>query len=160
VSESSAHTSPVEIVGSFLVSAPVDVTGIAEALGVAVEFSYDLDEGIAGSIERTSSNRFLIKVNADHSETRKRFTLAHEIAHYILHRDLIGDGITDDAMYRSGQPSHVETEANQYAAGILMPAQLIKDQWRRGVKSYVEMANKFGVSSKAAEIRMKELRLN
>jgi Zn-dependent peptidase ImmA (M78 family) len=34
-----------------------------------------------------------------HHPNRQRFTLAHEIAHYVLHRDLVENGIVDDTMY-------------------------------------------------------------
>jgi Zn-dependent peptidase ImmA (M78 family) len=150
------YKSPLEIVETFLTSAPIDLSGMADALGLTVIETPDWQNDASGSIERSRSG-FIIKINAEHSATRKRFTLAHEMAHYILHRDLIGDGITDDAMYRSGCPNSIETEANQYAAGLLMPARLMREAWKQGIRSYAEMANRFGVSSKAAEIRMREL---
>ncbi|HEY0522277.1 MAG TPA: ImmA/IrrE family metallo-endopeptidase, partial [Stellaceae bacterium] len=55
------------------------------------------------------------------------FTLAHEIAHFILHRDLIEDGVSDDTMYRSKELSgYHEVQANRMAADILMPVMLVK----------------------------------
>ena len=46
---------------------------------------------------------YAIFVNkGDRYKTRQRFTIAHKIAHFILHREAIGDGIVDDALYRSG----------------------------------------------------------
>lgn len=44
---------------------------------------------------------FLITVAANDPLTRQRFTLAHELGHYMLHRTLIGDGLDDDRAYRS-----------------------------------------------------------
>src|SRR3546814_4029407 len=51
--------------------------------------------------ERGGESGFAIYVNGSHPRVRRRFSIAHEIAHFALHRNLIGDGVTDDAMYRS-----------------------------------------------------------
>ena len=107
---------------------PVDVRGLATALGLKV-VEDRLSPNVSGKIERDwfADDAFVITVNASHSETRKRFTIAHEIAHFVLHRDQIGDGVTDDGMYRSETLStSVERQANQYAADILMPWNLVQ----------------------------------
>ena len=62
---------------------------------------------------------------------RRRFTIAHEIAHFLLHRDKIGDQLSDDAMYRSSLSSDDERAANRLAADILMPMGLIQDYMRK-----------------------------
>ena len=102
---------------------------------------------------------FAIFVNANHSEVRRRFTIAHEIAHFALHRDLIGDGITEDALYRSGLSDAVEREANGLAAEILMPRHLVRDAFEKGTRSAEHLAAKFEVSPQAMEYRMKNLGL-
>src|SRR5205085_480224 len=106
-------------------AAPVDVTAIASDLGIRVWEMRNLPENISGKIFRDRLNGgdsgFSIGVKASESFRRKRFTVAHEIAHYILHRDKIGDELADDAMYRSGLSTREEAQANQLAADILMP---------------------------------------
>lgn len=152
------HLTTVEVISTYQRSAPVDVHAIAHALGVDVVIDRALPDDISGKIEAVgSSERYRITVNGKHSLTRQRFTIAHEIAHYVLHRSLIGDGIVDDAMYRSKQGNEVERQANSYAATILMPAPLVREKYRSGVMSYSEMANVFDVSSEVARIRMREL---
>ncbi len=80
----------------------------------------------SGWIERKQENSFRIVVNANHSLQRRCFTLGHELAHYILHEDKIGKEVVDNVLYPLG--SQLETEANQYAAEILMPYDdLLKD---------------------------------
>lgn len=76
---------------------------MAEALGLTVNMDASLPRNISGRIVRGGNGRagYYIKVNGAHSPYRKRFTLAHEIAHHLLHRDQIGDGIEDNALYRS-----------------------------------------------------------
>jgi Zn-dependent peptidase ImmA (M78 family) len=95
-----------------------------------------------------------------HTELADRYTAAHEIAHFVLHRDLIGDGIVDDAMYRSKKGDEIERQANAYATAILMPAPLVIAKFRSGEKSVAGIAMDFWVSSEVAQIRTRELRLD
>ncbi|MEK4035828.1 ImmA/IrrE family metallo-endopeptidase [Methylocystis sp. IM3] len=144
-------------ISEYTQSAPVNVSGLAKTLGLRV---IDANIGDAsGKIERDLDGGYLITINARHSETRKRFTLAHEIAHYILHRHLIGDGIVDSALYRSDRGDAVERQANSYAASILMPAPLVDEKWKAGADTPELLAKAFHVSPTVAEIRIKELRL-
>jgi hypothetical protein len=158
---SAAPTTPLEIAGGFLHEAPVDVLGMAQALGLSVDMQAPLSPEISGRITRTSAEppAYRIEVNGAHSERRKRFTLAHEIAHYLLHRDLIGDGIEDDALYRSHLSNENEAEANRLAARILMPPELVLKIYRAGVKSLSGLCGAFEVSEEAMRIRLKQLRL-
>ena len=149
---------PTEIVGSFMERVPVDVEGLARALGLAVVFEPMVDN-LSGKIEKRQGGSYTITVNANHGARRKRFTIAHEIAHHILHRDLIGHGIVDDGLYRSQQPSQIERQANQYTADILMPTREVRSAASRGTHSAVALADLFKVSSAVADIRIKEVGL-
>ena len=109
------------------------------------------------------SNYYVITVNENHSKVRQRFTIAHEIGHYILHRNKIGDGITDNKLYRSSTCGRFrnlniggkeETEANQLAANILMPFELIDQLIRQGFKLPEKLAEKLEVSTQAIKIRL------
>ena len=148
----------IAIIGSHQKSAPVKVEAIAADLGARIVRRNDLSADISGKVERLGDDHFLITVNAAHSAQRQRFTVAHEIAHIALHTNLIGDGIVDDALYRSPLGGDIEREANRYAATILMPAPLVREAYRT-VKSYNDIAAKFDVSADVARIRLKELRL-
>lgn len=150
----------IEILGQHLNRAPVDVHAIVRALGLDLVVNHEMGEN-SGKIERssTAAGGYRITINGQHSRTRQRFTIAHEIAHFILHRDLIGDGIVDDALYRSNRGDEIERQANIYAAAILMPAPLVRQKYREGIRSYATMAMAFDVSYQVAEIRMKDLRL-
>ena len=148
---------PAEIVGTFLDKAPVDVAGMAKALSLKVAYE-PLPDDVSGKIECELSGPCKVTVNTRHSKTRQRFTLAHEIAHYVLHRDLIGDGIVDDGMYRSEQLfSAHERQANNYAARTLMPVGLMRQAWDEGIDTAQGMAIRFDVSAQVAEIRMREV---
>lgn len=151
------------LVNLYRQSAPVDVKGLALALGVPVQEAW-LDDHICGTLERTPRG-FMIRVNAAHPETRKRFTIAHELGHFIFHRHLIGEGLDDDRAFRSTQKGvyknmaigpRQETEANKFAANVLMPYDLIEEARREGVNSPQAIARRLGVSERALCIRTGE----
>lgn len=72
---------------------------------------------------------------------RYHFTLAHETGHWRLHRKYFlkrnecllfdGAGVPPDYVGRSGNKNRVETQANQFAAYLLMPRSLVKREWER-----------------------------
>lgn len=151
---------PIEVVGKFLNSSPVDLDGMAKALGIDVLYSiFPDDNSIAGKIEQNSRGRFRIIINSNDPANRQRFTLAHEIAHFILHRDMLGHGVTDRGLYRSNLSDNTERQANRYAATLLMPAPLVRKKYAEGHQSAHGLAGIFHVSPAAAGIRMKELGL-
>ena len=158
MSQSISYNSPVERMVEYTQSAPVNLDGMAKAMGLKVTESPGLPDDVLGKIEREGQS-YRITINAHHAPRRKRFTLAHEIAHYILHRSLIGDGVTDAGMYRSRLSDNTERQANNMAAGLLMPAPLMERAYREGVRSIDAMADLFNVSKESASIRMRSLGL-
>ncbi len=74
------------------------------------------------------------------------------------HRDKIGDGIFDDAMYRSDKMnSQEEFEANNMAADLLMPRHLVAEEVRKGFSEASHLARYFEVSEAAMRVRMRYL---
>jgi Zn-dependent peptidase ImmA (M78 family) len=138
---------------------PIDVAGLARQLGIRVVCQPLGD--LAGKIEHLNQNgqyEYVITLNSKHSDIRQRFTLAHEIAHYIKHRHRLEQGsIIDGAMYRSALPEPLETEANMYAAQLLMPFSAMMTIWNNGARTAAEFACRLGVSEPAAEIRLNQL---
>jgi len=153
----------IEIIRKHQKSAPVQVVPIAEALGLKVYRASNWADETSGMIvrdeQRGGGSGFAIYVNAKHSEVRRRFTIAHEVAHFVLHRKLIGDGITEDALYRSGFSDAVEREANGLAAEILMPKDLVREWFDFGYRNATELAEKFNVSKQSMEYRLINLGL-
>ncbi len=143
--------------------APVDVESLAWGLGVRVNY-IPLDPDISGELIKSSDGKYEINVNSTDSQTRQRFTIAHELGHFIYHRELVGDGIDDDKAYRSTDTGRYhnkkigpieETEANKFAAGLLMPLSLI-DRLRAEGLDRREMAKRLLVSEHALAIRLGE----
>ncbi len=152
---------PLAVAAPFLREAPVDLLAMARALGLTVQMDARMSADLSGRIRRGGDGPAgtHIEVNGAHSFNRRRFTLAHEIAHFLLHRDLIGDGIDDTALYRSRLSDQTEVEANQLAAQILMPAALVRDIYRAGARSVAGLSAMFQVSEEAMRIRLGQLRL-
>jgi IrrE N-terminal-like domain len=149
-----------EIIAKYSCDLPIRLAAMADELGLEV-FRSPLKPNVSGLIEPSESARsgFRIRINRHELKERQRFTLAHEIGHYILHRDKIGGGIVDNVMYRSNLSSRYEVEANKFAADLIMPMQHISRKLHEvgGVVSdetIVTLANQFRVSQAAMRIRL------
>ena len=147
-----------EIMSQYQSQAPVPVVKIAHEMGVKVYRSEGWPDYISGLIREDrdygGSSGYAIYTNANHPRKRRRFTIAHELGHYVLHRDLIGNGITDDALYRSRLSGQIERQANRFAAELLMPWDLIVESTEKGINTMEELAEKFDVSKIAMSIRL------
>ena len=133
---------------------PIKVVPLARELGLPVYYVNGWGDDLSGMIKREENEEFSIYINNNHSSHRRRFTIAHEIAHYILHQDKIGDGIVDDALFRSALSNRTEAEANRFAANILMPWDLINRAMNEGITSLEDLAESFNVSKSAMSIRL------
>jgi hypothetical protein len=148
--------SPLAVVAKYQRQPPVDLNAISNELGIRV-FLKPLGSEIAGQLMRDNvrggRSGFSIWINSSDHPNRQRFTHAHELAHFILHRDLIEGGVVDDTMYRSSLSSYYEVQANKMAADILMPIRLVKI-WRQREPNVGVLANTFKVSQEAMRIRL------
>lgn len=127
---------------------PLDIFQLAAALGISV-VKHPLAEGMSGYF-KSENGDWQIGVNSLHHPNRQRFTVAHELGHYFLHRDKgpFEDGLLFRKEY---QRNSREREANEFAALLLMPT----NEFRHAIKSenLADVAAKFGVSKQAAEFR-------
>lgn len=147
----------------------IDVVGLAKRLGLKV-YSVDMPDAQCGDIRKDSATgKFYIEVNRNHPITRQRFTVAHEIAHFVKHpKSLEEKGQLDRSMtYKDEAEIHREDEADEEAAAILMPDYLVDDyfktkSWSRKTKFNSEMINEvadgFRVSRAMAITRLRALK--
>jgi len=130
---------------------PVSLSRLSALYDIKL-YEADLHIMVSGQILK-SKNTYKVTVQKGQSTARQRFTAAHELAHFFLHRDKIGDGIVDNAMYRSSLPSELETQANKLAADILMPMSEVNKKLKE--KSNIgELAKYFDVSNQAMQVRL------
>lgn len=144
-------------------SLPIDVEGLCEELGIDVQdedFSSiegRVDKEISGAIWKRG-NKYTILVNENEPWDRARFTIAHELGHYFLHvkndpREIIA------SFRRDTSPR--ETEANKFAAELLMPRRMVEEEYNSMVIPVSDtLAKKFRVSKSAMRVRLDSLNLS
>lgn len=121
-----------------------------------------------------------VKYMDDRYQDRLRFSLAHEIGHFILHRDVyVSFGIKDFSDFYNffekidnQQYSYFETQANKFASHLLIPHYLLVEERDKILKEKniefdnfneellnhylaTEISDKFGVSISAIEWALK-----
>jgi Zn-dependent peptidase ImmA (M78 family) len=100
------------------------------------------------------------------SDGRFRYTCAHELAHWVIHKELYTQSGETAAMTEAARSSEadnaIEWQADRLGSYLLMPKGVVKMAFHhsRGQRSVVDLlAGQFGVSHKAMEIRLNEMRL-
>lgn len=137
---------------------PVDPFEIADRLGITVKREW-LDPNLAGFIVREHGGPVEVFVNASDGRVHQRFTLAHELGHYVKHRNEQNIGYVDErSELAAAGTNQAEVWCNQFAAELLMPAAIVKKYWAEGW-SADELREKFDVSSHAIDFRLKNLGL-
>lgn len=143
---------------------PVNLHAIAERLGIEVQYGSIPDDTVDGLlVKRANTAPFIALVSSDITENRARFTLAHEIGHYVHKyqacRNQTIDSIVErrDALSSQGVNPE-EIWANQYAAALLMPRNVVEQMWGDGMR-FEDMARIFKVSLAAMGVRLDNLHL-
>lgn len=152
---------PLKLAEKYWGDIPVPVFTILEELGLGPDRPFMEDE-VSGWIERRADNTYRVAINPFHAPVRQRFTAAHELGHYIYHRDLLGAGTGDTRAYRTEntpfensaiRPMH-ERQANSFAANLLMSRSSITTLQNQGVLTVAALADRLQVSQDAMRIRL------
>jgi Zn-dependent peptidase ImmA (M78 family) len=157
-----------EILNRFGSKVPVEVEAIVEAHGISI-FVEDVEVSISGMLVIKGERAHLI-LNQLHPIGRMRFTLAHELGHYLLHRDKASVFIDETALFYRGARAKqgvdpMEIEANAFAAELLMPENVLRAELgARPLHSEYDdeiqkLAPRYGVSAAAMTNRLKTLKL-
>lgn len=152
--------------------APIDVDHLAEeAAGLDVQLHGDLrallgtpGPKLSGLLLLAEDRVYVDAVEAERSAGRRRFTVAHELGHWHLHRSQGNShycrpqdiGGSQDELYAL---KRIESEANRFAAALLMPEPSVRDQAARLRLSIPALARRFGVSAPAMQVRLEVLDL-
>lgn len=145
---------------------PVDVARIAHEQGLALR-AQPLEPSVSGMLV-IKEGQAIIGLNEAHHPHRQRFTIAHELGHYLLHRQ-VASVFIDAVYYRdaaaSGGSQAQEIEANAFAAELLMPERVLREQFGQHDLDLVDdalirqLASRWGVSGQALTIRLTALGL-
>jgi Zn-dependent peptidase ImmA (M78 family) len=145
---------------NYVTEPPVRVAEIAEAYSWPVKFvtwppQYAHVSGYCDFDEHH------IAVNAAEPAKRQRFTIAHELGHAILHREIIRSAPNRyNALLRAplgGVKDPLEQEANMFAAHLLVPRNML-DRYVN-VASDAELSTVFIVSEDVIRYRRQNERL-
>jgi len=158
-----------EIIEKFhITSLPIPVEQIAEKLGAKVIKRSDFSDELCGMIIK-EDGVVIIGVNEAHPKSRQRFTIAHEIGHFVMHSEIIDkvhvDKTFNYALKRDGRSKigedRMEIEANKFAAELLMPSELLKKELKTGYFDFEngleDLAKKYEVSVQAMSIKMMDV---
>jgi Zn-dependent peptidase ImmA (M78 family) len=149
--------------------APVEVEAITGTLGIEVRKSPTEDD-ISGFL-LSQHGLSVIGVNSIHHANRQRFTIAHEIGHFLLHQKESVHVDRTLLKLRSSASStgadQDEIEANRFAAELLIPRSFLeKDLTERPLKDsdllddqrIQQLAKRYQVSVQAMTNRLINLR--
>lgn len=140
----------------------VDPIKLASQLGIVVQAVEFKDPNIAGMLSH-EGDKYEISINMYDSYERQRFTVAHELGHYLLGHlketdaslEIFRRGITGDEK---------EVEANKFAAALLVNSGYLKAMYEVNKIVYKEylsivdkLAKKFNVSRQTIHYRLKSI---
>ena len=134
---------------------PVDPVRIARALGINV-VDANLAGDVAGAIVKEAGKDAVILVNETDNPNRKRFTVAHELGHFVQKSDDAFEYVDRRDTLSTMGVSPEEMYANAFAANLLMPEEEVK-RLHSEKASDLEMALRFGVSREAMRVRLSSL---
>lgn len=134
---------------------PIDPAKVAKCYDIDIIKDESLVGGTnSGRCVITDEGSRIIIVNPSDSLNRQRFTVAHELGHALLHKE----GVHERSDVRLTSYKKHETEANKFAAALLMPSDQVLTAVNLG-KNLKELAELFGVSQTAMRIRLETLGL-
>jgi Zn-dependent peptidase ImmA (M78 family) len=159
---------------------PVDIEFMAEKLGLRIVPIFSRVRGFKGYLSVKSNE---IGVNGrffeDGCDNIYRFTVAHEMAHYALHKDFYSkftgtsyDDWSEFYIKHSYVIDRAERQADIFAGLILLPTDMIEkdvgcflkmfqqyDEDIKNEKIEYEISRKYQVSLKTAQIRLGQIKL-
>ncbi len=129
----------------------VDIEEVAKWNGI--EISYEIMESSKSGYLKNIDNKWIIGVNKKHNPKRQRFTIAHELGHFYMHRNKNLD-FEDATFFRAENSTSIEYTANEFASNLLMPENRINKAIQDGIKNISELAELFSVSAAAIKYRV------
>lgn len=145
---------------------PVDVVGLAKAVGDELKLGARISEvhaapdmrSFEGGLFHLKEGNWALLYNASLTQGRVRFTQAHELGHFLVHRmrqEEFNCSQADVAGYEA-ERKQMEAEADEFASTLLMPLKQFRtyvDCPTISFETLSAVATMFGVSLTAAALR-------
>ena len=135
---------------------------LAQELGTDI-YSTDLPEGVSGILLKdekySTPSEFICLISNRLSKEKQRFVAAHELGHFVLHQEVIGNRHEDNFLLKADIPydekkKKLEDEANKFAYYILLPFDKIIKKSNEEPQTIKELAKTFQVTETAMAIRL------
>jgi Zn-dependent peptidase ImmA (M78 family) len=163
-----AKEAALKILAEFGPKIPIDVDAIIKAHGIEIFADNEMEGSVSGILMIKGKN-VGIMLNLFQPVVRQRFTLAHELGHYILHRDTQRVFIDEAPLFyranRSGGDVDArEIEANVFAAELMMPEKAVRADFkamnfRTPEDAIWRLATRYNISRAAMSYRLRQLNL-
>ena len=156
MSHSSAHIrrQAVRLLQSAGVSRePISLRDVVSALNLEVVQTTGEPFLSEGALQPVGDGHAIV-VRGASNERRRRFTIAHEIGHFVLHPARLAPergGAVNEALRLQ------EREADQFAAELLMPEDLVRAAVLEHGGDVSRLADRFDVSRQAMQTRLRWL---
>lgn len=140
---------------------PIPVELLARHLGARIHYQPFDSPDVSGMLYREEGKPPIIGVNDANADVRKRFTVAHEVAHLVLHP---GQPLILDRQVRvnfrdatsSTATDEQEIEANAFAAALLMPGPLVHERLQHHLVADLDVADGELVHRLAADFQVSD----
>lgn len=142
---------------NFLTEPPVDVYELAKTYGLdIVETPFPEEQNNISGFVTMSDGIGKLYVNANESPNRRRFTVAHELGHWRLHKQELRDNPQRSILFRIAigelNKDPIESAANVFAANLLVPLEMLRKY--KDSQTADELAKLFNVSKDVIGYRL------
>lgn len=146
---------------------PIDIDALVNGVILSKDFPDQLVidrkwfDSFEGSLVRTNGTRkwTMLLSTCVSNGRRRRFTFAHELGHFMCHREL-RDKFEDSEDSLNDFRDEIETEANIFASCLLMPANLLRNEFQEAAwetETLRAIGNRFECSLQASALRYVQL---
>ena len=145
------NTYPMDL--DTLVQGAILTSGFSDQLVIDHQ-SFDSLEGSLVRADGTRRWTMLLNTRVSNGR-RRRFTFAHELGHFMCHRDL-RNNFEDSKDSLNDFRDKIETEANVFASWLLMPANLLRNEFHGAAwetETLQAIGNRFECSLQASALR-------
>ncbi|MGR5627527.1 ImmA/IrrE family metallo-endopeptidase [Thomasclavelia ramosa] len=151
---------------------PTQIANILNKVGFKI-YSLEMDEtlsgriGIANEFKEILGSKKILQINSKDNRGHQRFTMAHELGHYIFDYDGHNRYANAYSLAEDDVNSPGEIRVNRFAASLLMPKNIFVDKYTARktlgldeVSICKSLAEEFEVSETAVSKRIVELGLH
>lgn len=136
---------------------PIDIEGLIRKMNIRL-VTTELADGVLGASKVVGLKKLIVISSKVYNEEQRRFTLAHELGHIIIHRGVHYFTKEDFNIVHSSKQK--EDEADRFAVELLLPCDIINNVIKKydiNFRLIKQVAQKYRTSLTATAIRMLEL---